>query len=254
MNRDFLPQMGLSLHRSADGAGLDGTCVLVEDLCAPGTDRLRASVLVLWVDVISGLLTTSVVAPRVPVTLELSLDMFEPARLSSTVDLAARVVKAGSAVTHVEVELRVDGAPAGLASASFMLLRDTSITLSDSLDDLLANFRGELRVGKPYAERVDCRRLGRGRASMPRTEDTVNASDTVHGGLIAVPIEEAVLSAAPAGAVVSAMALRYVRPARVGPAVAVAERFGDLWRVDVQDAGAGDRSCVHATVRTTRRE
>lgn len=251
MNRNFIPEMGFSLRRSADG--LEGTCEVAPELCAPGTDQLRSSVLVLWADVICGLLTTAVVSPRLPATLELSLEMFAPAPLGSRVDMAGRVVKSGSAVTHAEVEVLVDGVPAGLGAASFMLSPGVTVELP-GLDELLEGFHGRLRAGKPYAERVDCERLTAGRARLPRTDQTMNASQTIHGGIVALAIEEAVLSAEPAGTVVSAMALRYVRPARVGPAIAIADRFGERWRVDVRDAGAEDRSCVHATVATTRPE
>lgn len=249
MNRNFIAELGFSLRRSGDG--LEGTCEVTEEICVPGGGHLRASVLVLWTDVMCGLLTTSVVSPRLPATLELGMEMFRPAPIGSTVTLSARVVKSGSAVTHAEVEVYVDGDPAGLASASFMLSPGVEVQLPE-LDELLQNFQGRLLVGKPYAERIDCQRLAPGRASLPRTPETVNASDTVHGGLVALPIEEAVLAAEAPGTIVAAMGLRYVRPARVGPAIAVAERFGDRWRVDVQDAGAGNRSCVHATVTAVR--
>ncbi|HWI43178.1 MAG TPA: hotdog domain-containing protein [Nocardioides sp.] len=247
MNRNFIPEMGFSLRRC--GEGLEGECAVGEDLCVPGTHHLRASVLVLWADVICGLQTAAAVAPKIPATLELGLEMFRPAPLGSTVRMFGRVVKSGNAVTHAEVEMYVDDEPAGLGSASFMLAPGVEMQLPE-LDELLAGFRCELRIGKPYAERVGSDRLGPGRARLPKTPDTINASDTIHGGLVALAIEEAVLAAEPPGTVVTAMGLRYVRPARVGPAVAVAEQFGERWKVDVQDAGAGDRSCVHATVTT----
>jgi acyl-coenzyme A thioesterase PaaI-like protein len=248
MDRNFIPEMGFSLQRSGDG--LAGTCEVVPELCASGTDQLRSSVLVLWADVICGLLTTAVVQPKLPATLELSMEMFAPATIGSRVDMTGRVVKSGNAVTHAEVEVFVDGDPAGLGAASFMLSPGVTVQLP-SLDELLEGFQGRLRAGKPYPERVGCERLEPGRALLPRRPDTINASQTIHGGIVALAIEEAVLSAEPPGTVVSAMALRYVRPARVGPAIAVADRFGERWRVDVRDAGAEDRSCVHATVATT---
>jgi acyl-coenzyme A thioesterase PaaI-like protein len=249
MKQHLIPETGLRLRRSA--GHLEGNADVVPELCVPGTDRLRASVLVPWADVVCGLLTSFAVGPRVPVTLELSLEMCAPVRLHDTVGLSGRVVKAGSAVTHVEVEVRVGGVPAGLGSASFMLAPDATLVLPDA-DEVLSRFGdGSRRLTVPYTERVDCERARPGIARLPRTQETTNASQTINGGVIALAAEEAVLSSEPAGTVVDAMALRYLRPARVGPAVASAVAFGDLWRVEIRDAGAGDRPCVLATVRTT---
>ena len=248
--RHLMSEMGLRLWRS--GEHLEGTADVVHELCVPGTEQLRTSVLVLWVDLVCGLLTSFGVTPRVPVTLELSLEMFATARLNGTVGLSGRVVKSGSAVTHAEVEVRVDGMPAGLGSASFMLAPDVTLVLPDT-DEMLRTLEGGDRLlATPYAERLGCERRQPGTAWLPRTDDTANASRTIHGGVIALAAEEAVLSAEPAGSNVEAMTLRYLRPARVGPAVATAVPFGALWRVEIRDAGAGDRPCVLTTVRTAR--
>lgn len=250
MKRHLVPQTGLRLERFPDR--LEGCAEIAPEVCVPGTGRLRTSVLVLWADVVAGLLTGFAVAPRVPVTLELSVETFAPAVVGSRVGLCARVVKAGSSVTHVEIEVHVDGEPAGLCHVSFMLAPDVSLKLPETAGSLRA-FEGEGRISKPYAEQVDCRRLRPGVATLPRTEQTMNASRTVNGGVAALAVEEAVLSTQPVGTVVEAMALRYVRPARVGPVEASAEPFGDRWRVQVVDAGSEDRrQCVLATVRTAR--
>jgi hypothetical protein len=45
------------------------------------------------------------------------------------------------------------------------------------------------------------------------------------------------------------LALRYLRPVRVGPAVATAEVRAGLGRVEVRDAGSGDRPVATATTR-----
>lgn len=250
MKENLIPQTGL-MPRIVDD-GLAATAEVAPELCVPGTDELRMSVLVLWADVMCGLLVSRTVRPRVPVTLELSVEMFAPAVLGSTVSMSSKVVKAGGSVTHVDAEILVDDRPAGLATVSFMLAPDVTLELPRTSHLLQAFDGGPHRLAKPYAERVDCDRVGPGVARLPRTEETINASGTIHGGVIAVPAEEAVLSAEPAGSVLTAMTLRYLRPARVGPAVATAERFGDLWRVEVADAGAESRACVLTTARTRR--
>ena len=45
-------------------------------------------------------------------------------------------------------------------------------------------------------------------------------------------------------------ALRYLRPARVGPVVAKADVLAGLGRVEVRDAGSDDRLAIVATTRT----
>jgi acyl-coenzyme A thioesterase PaaI-like protein len=70
----------------------------------------------------------------------------------------------------------------------------------------------------------------------------------INGGLIAVVIEEAVLSASTGGAL-DGLTVRYLRPGRVGPFVATAQLSPGLARVEVRDAGAEDRLLIVATGR-----
>ncbi len=86
-------------------------------------------------------------------------------------------------------------------------------------------------------------------AVLHRSEDGLNSSKTMNGGLMSVAVEEAVLSATP-GAVVSSLAMRYLRPVRVGPAVATAQVYDELGRVEVRDGGSDDRLAVYAITRT----
>ena len=62
------------------GDGLEGEATVVPEMHVPGTDCLRASILAVWTDVLSGLLVGQVITPRVPVTLELAVDLYRPAR------------------------------------------------------------------------------------------------------------------------------------------------------------------------------
>jgi acyl-coenzyme A thioesterase PaaI-like protein len=84
---------------------------------------------------------------------------------------------------------------------------------------------------------------------LPRSEDGLNSSKTVNGGLIALAVEEAVLSATP-GAYLSSLAMRYLRPVRIGPAIATAQVSDGLGRVEVRDGGSDDRLAVYAITRT----
>jgi hypothetical protein len=86
-------------------------------------------------------------------------------------------------------------------------------------------------------------------AVLPRSADGLNSSGTLNGGLVALVIEEAALSLTPR-ATLSSMAMRYLRPVRIGPAVATAEVHAGLGRIEVHDAGTPDRLAVVATTRT----
>ena len=100
----------------------------------------------------------------------------------------------------------------------------------------------------PSLRRVGCERLEPGTAVLPRSDDGLNSSNTFNGGLIALVVEEAVLSLSP-GATVSSLILRYLRPVRIGPAVASARTGSGLGEIEVRDAGNGNRLSVLATTR-----
>jgi acyl-coenzyme A thioesterase PaaI-like protein len=101
----------------------------------------------------------------------------------------------------------------------------------------------------PFAERARCEQRDTGVAVVPKTDDGVNASNTLNGGLIALAIEEAALSTSP-GALLSSLVMHYLQPVRVGPAVATADVHDGLGRVEVRDAGGDGRLAVVATTRT----
>ncbi|MFQ6226582.1 hypothetical protein [Nocardia sp. NPDC002869] len=100
----------------------------------------------------------------------------------------------------------------------------------------------------PLAERAGCVRSAPGTAVLPRTDDGLNASRTVNGGLIALAAEEAILSLAP-GSTLSTLGLRYLQPARVGPVVADATLRADVGRATLRDTGNSDRITTLATDR-----
>ncbi len=232
--------------RSEDG--VHGSAQIVPEMWVPGTTSLRTSILAAWVDHVSGLAAIEVLAPRVPVTLELDVHVYEQAPAAGCVRAVARVVKAGRSVVVCGVDLiDHDGHPVAIGTASFMAAPDPRLELPSHISlDAPPVARGRLR--RPFAERASCERREPGVAVLPRSEDGLNAAGTVNGGLIALAVEEAALSRTP-GATLSSMALRYLRPVRCGPAVATAEVRAGLGRVEVRDAGGDDRPAVTATTR-----
>jgi acyl-coenzyme A thioesterase PaaI-like protein len=106
---------------------------------------------------------------------------------------------------------------------------------------------GPLRV--PLAERIGCERRSDHEVSLPHRDESLNASETINGGLLAVLVEEAALAALP-GTTLSSLALRYLRPVRVGPAAATADVHGSMAAVTVRDEGRDDGIAIAATART----
>lgn len=241
-------ELGLALR--IDGDGLAGSAEVVPEMHVPGTECLRTSVLAAWADVLTGLLAGTVLVPRVPVTLDLSVDVTAPLVGVRRVEGRSRVLKAGRSVVALEVVFTADGSarPVAVSSASFMPAPDVSLTLPPLRESVgsMRQPQGPLRA--PFAVRAGCQRQAPGVAALPRSDDALNASNTINGALIALVVEEAVLSAAP-GESLSSLALRYLRPARVGPLVATSSRYGDLARVEARDTGADDRLVATATTR-----
>jgi acyl-coenzyme A thioesterase PaaI-like protein len=244
----ILTELGFAVGRA--GEGVLGSAQVVPEMWAPGTTSLRTSILATWVDHVSGLAAIGVLAPRVPVTLELDVHVYEQAPSHGTVHVASRLVKAGRSVVVCGVDITDDdGHLVAIGAASFMAAPDPRIELPAHISlDAMPTTRGRLRV--PFAERAGCRRREPGVAVLPRSDDGLNASGTVNGGLIALVVEEAALSLTP-GATLSSMALRYLRPVRTGPAVATADVRAGLGRVEVRNAGGDDRPVVTATTRTS---
>lgn len=243
-------ELGLLLRR--DGNALVGHGTVVPEMHVPGTNLLRMSVLATWTDLVAGLLTVHAIAPKVPTTLDLDVQLFSPPFPWSEVELECRTLKVGRSVVVQEVRISADGAPVGVGAASFMAAPGVARTMP-SLDAHLEPARGTGRLSLPLAERARCRRAAPGVASLPMAGDVVNSSGTLNGGLIALAVEEAVLSAS-GGTTLLALAMRYLRPLRVGPAVATATLHGSIGQITVRDAGSDERVAVVATARTAQED
>jgi acyl-coenzyme A thioesterase PaaI-like protein len=238
----------LQLAVTKDGEDLRATAPVNEHALVPGTTHLRTSVLAIWTDTVAGLLASLAVGPRVPVTLELDVQLYRPAPASGRIRAHGRVVKSGRSVVVAEVDLADDaGEPFAVGTASFMTAHDPALRLPSELS--IGAPPSPVRLALPLSERAGCRREEPGVAVLPRRDDGLNASGTVNGGLLALAAEEAALSLAPPGTTLASLGLRYLQPARVGPVVARAQVRGGLGRVEVRDAGNADRLCVLSTTR-----
>jgi acyl-coenzyme A thioesterase PaaI-like protein len=241
----FAPMRGEGEYR--------GTAEIVPEMWVPGTEQIHTSILVTWADMATGFLAVDLQSPRIPVTLELDVHVYPARRHEGRIEAVSRVVKAGRSVVVSSVEF-VDGngAPLAFGAASFMAAPNPAHVFAEDFDPAVVERVGS-RLRMPFAERVGCEVREPGVAVLAKTPDSVNSTDTIQGGLVSLACEQAVLSLEP-GATLSSMALRYLRPVRVGPAVATASVIAGIGQVEVRDAGDDDRLAVVATTRSTRGE
>ncbi|WP_216893913.1 hotdog domain-containing protein [Nocardia alni] len=228
------------------GDELHGAATITPHMHVPGTTRLRTSILAAWTDSVTGLLASLALRPRVPVTLDLDIQLTCPAPSAGQVRVLGRTVKTGRTVFVAAVEFQCDGKFFGFGTASFMASPNRTLQVPERLSIGLPPSPARLQV--PLAQRVGCRHREPGTVLLPRSEDGLNFSHTISGGLIALAAEEAALSLAP-GRTLCALALRYLQPARTGPIIATATLAHDLGRISLHDAGNANRLTTRATVR-----
>jgi acyl-coenzyme A thioesterase PaaI-like protein len=245
--RHIVGELGMAI--SVEGDALHGEAEITPEMHVPGTTCLRTSILAAFTDLLAGLSAGRVIGPRVPVTLDLAVDLFRPAESVGRVHGLGRPLKTGRTIFVAGVDFTADGEPLATATATFMPVPDESLRLPDSALLLDRTQDETMRLEQPFADRAGCLRQEPGVAMLVRSDDGVNSSNTINGGLIALVVEEAVLSARP-DTTVASLAMRYLRPARVGPLVASASNEGGVARVDVIDSGSDDRLTVTATTRT----
>jgi acyl-coenzyme A thioesterase PaaI-like protein len=243
-----IDELGLAME--AVGDELHGWADVLPTMWAPGTEMLRTSVAMTWADALLGLHAMKALEPRLTVTLELDAHLFDDVAGVERVRARSRLVKAGQQVIFTTLDfLDDDGQLIGFGSGSFMAIPDPQ-WLAPPLEDVLVRFatpRGTLR--EPLAERIGCERVEPGCVVLPCTSVVYNASRAINGGMLAVAVEEAALSADPAARWVESMHLRYLRSIRVGPAVVRADVHYGMGRVEVHDAGT-DKIAAIATTRS----
>jgi acyl-coenzyme A thioesterase PaaI-like protein len=244
--RHILSELRFATSRVRDE--MRGTGSITPEMHVPGTARLRTSILATWADNLAGLLAVDAMAPRVPVTLELDVHLYRMAPGSGTVRGVGRTVKTGRSVFVASVEFTSErGEPVAIGAGSFMSAPDPAAMLPATLSVDALPPGGLLSM--PLAERAGCQRGDPGVAVLPRSEDGLNSSNSVNGGLIALAAEEAVLSLAP-GDTLCSLGLRYLQAVRAGPVVATARLHDGLGQVELRDSGNDNRLSVIATART----
>lgn len=244
--RHMLQELGFAVRR--EGETLTGSAEIVPEMLVPGTAHLRTSVLAMWTDMLSGLLAAQLAAPAVPVTVELDVHLHRPLPAAGTVRAVGTPLRRGRTLSVAEVRFTTgDGEPLAVGGGSFVTSPDPSVRLPPDLS-IGEDRPSTARLTMPLAERARCERRSPGVAVLPRSEDGLNSSRTVNGGLISLAAEEAVLGLSPGGTLCS-LGLRYLHPVRVGPVLATASVLGGLARVELRDGGSDDRLSAVATAR-----
>jgi acyl-coenzyme A thioesterase PaaI-like protein len=245
----IVAEMGFTV--AVDGPGAVGRAEIFPEVCVPGSATLRTSVLATWVDVVTGWLAVASMAPRIPLTLDLEVQVVEPVTAGDTILVEASVVKHGRSVFVTEARFRRQAAGlVAVGTASFIASPNPDHRFPPGFRTLPPR-QDVIRMPEPLAERAGCRVVTPGTAEVPRQPRGLNSSGGIQGGLVALAAEEAAASLAETPAYLETLNLRYLRPFAVGPARAVAERHGDLSLVRLTDAGT-DKLGAAATARLAR--
>jgi len=232
-----------------EGAVVRGRGEVVPETCIPGTDVLRTSVIVTWADVVTGSVAGSMITERIPLTLDLEVQVQKPARLGDRMVIEAAPLKAGRTVAVAEARVRNEdtGAPIAYAIATFFASPNPADVFPDGFPDL-----GDMPVGflpEPVADRAGITIVEPGVAEVPHRGKNLNASNAIQGGIVSLAAEEAVSSLHDEPVVLDAINLRYLKGITSGPGRAVAEAMGASTVVRITDVGR-DKLATLITART----
>jgi acyl-coenzyme A thioesterase PaaI-like protein len=246
-DRSILAELGLTTVVGDGVAG--GTVTVVPEMCVPGAPVLRTSVLSAWADILTGAVCGMAMQPRIPLTLDLEIQLLRPILSGTALRLDAHPVKIGRAVALADTTVRDAGSDELLARSyvSFIASPNPEHVWPSGTFPELAHLGGR-RLAVPFDERVGGRIVEPGTSEVPYRGDGLNASGAIQGAIVAFGGEEAARSAVEHPTVVEHLVLRYLRPFTIGPAVSVAEVSGAVAVVEVTDAGSGKLGAL-ATMR-----
>jgi len=245
-SRSVIAELGMIIR--PDGDDLLSHATVFEGMNIPGTDILRLSVIAAWADTLLGIQAMKNIVPSVPATVELDVHLIKPFVGKGIVILRSRAAKIGRTISEFVCDFTDEsGAALGHGHGLFMATPNPQFSLPPG-DWVFKGFATPLPgLTLPLAERIGCERNAPGEATLPWAANIQNATKAINGGLLAVAIEEAVLSAAAPGQSLSSMTITYQRSIRTGPAIARAKVEECLGRVEVSDA-SNDALAAMATV------
>lgn len=232
-----------------------GEVLELEHLRGP-RGNVRAGALLTMADTVGGMCAGLAVLPGWVVSTNLMLRT-EPTQHAGPLALDARVLRVGRKAVVTQVEIRDAGQGGALVGDGVL----TSAVLEpaggppDFPRPMVLDAPGGPDPVLPVLEFFGIRAHGDS-VALDITDRVRNPWGILHGGATAVLVDAASAHAIGEGATTADVVMHFLRPGRVGPAVAHASVIGEradgtVVRVEVVDAGADDR--VMAVAVTTVR-
>lgn len=241
----FFEDLGHSWH--VEGERCTGEMTVVDELCRPGTRVVRASVMATVADIVAGGLANVWMAPRIPLTVDLTLHPLAPPVETARLTMLGRNVKAGRTTVINEVVFHDDrGSPVAMSHATFMP--------SPRPEDVMETVRWgrppcQPSLHAPILDAIGTRVIEPGVVELDLADYVLQPSGTIQGGALAMMAELAASTLAEAP--VTDLEIRFTSAVRVGPARAAASVLGGrLVRVEVRDTGNDDRLATLIVART----
>ncbi len=236
----FTSELGCSVV--AQGDTLVGRGQIVPELCLPGRDLVRPSVLLTWADIVTGSLANQHTQPKVCMTADLSVRMTSPVPVGSELIVTGRLLKIGRTLIFTEATFTIAGVDAVVAESLGTFIasprpQDLGIapirTMTESSPHMTT-------PSAPVSELLQSYTVAPGVVEAPRHQRILNWAETVQGGAVSALAEEALLSL-PDAPIPNELEVRYLSAIRVGPMRATARRMGSWVRIEVIDVGNNDR-------------
>lgn len=212
---------------------------------APGTDRLRTSVVASLIDITLGNLAARHIRPRNAMTTHLEVHLLRPLPSAGTVEITGRPLRFGRSLLVLEAEIAHEGARIGMGTVTFVPAPDPTMV---SEGEPPGGTSGPI-LSTPISERAGIEIIWPGHAVLPDTFGVRNGGGVFSGGMLGILAEEASLSLSP-GEDLAMLGVRYLQAVTVGPAVARAEVEDGMGRVEVRDMGRENRLAALAVTRT----
>jgi acyl-coenzyme A thioesterase PaaI-like protein len=242
----FLQDIGYT-QEIKDGVSR-GWLEITDELRAPGSSQVRASVLATMADVWTGALAGMACAPKLALTLDLTARLVGDVG-GARLDIVGTLLKQGRTTIVAETDFRhpVTGAVVALSHATFV----ASPRPQDVIGPLSSSRTTGNALSSPIAEALGAEVLSPGVVVIERGPYVNQPAGTLQGGVVAVLAELAAESLT--GARVVELEVRYLSAVRVGPARTSALALDDhTVRVEARDGGNHDRVTAVVMARLDR--
>ena len=238
-DRMFITDIGFT-HRAA-GDDVTGELLVQPHRCVSGTTTVRPSVLATVADVLLGVLASQATAPRVGLTVDLTVHSMASAA-ADRLTMVGRVLKAGRTIVVGEVWFNAAG------HEQLVALSELTFMASPRPQDVIPMPPSErdwsdTRFERPFADALGARVLAPGVVEMDRDPYVLQPAGTIQGGAVALVAELAAETLT--GRAVDDLQIRFLSAVRTGPARSSARSLTpDTVRVEVRDASNGRLTSV----------